>query len=390
MRIDLIFPVLPPALDGIGDHTAHLAAALAAQDHTVRVWTAQTDPAPIPGVSIERTFTCSPRHGVRDVVPAVAADPPDWLVLQYNPFSYGRWGLNLSLPGVLTALRQQCPDMRIALMVHEPFVPVESWRFAVFTLWQRWQLWRLGQSCDALFVAIAPWVDRFQSWFPQVPVIHLPVGSNIPYVSTDRTAIRSTLGLDPETFVLGLFGSGHASRLLPFVHQAAAALRTDGQDPTVLYIGAADQNVNAALGSIRTRCVGALPGPEVSRHFAAMDLYLAPFRKGVSTRRGSFLVGLQHGIATVSTVGIQTDPLLRRHNNHAFVLSADDDPGAFAAHVTALAHDPERRARTGTDGRMLFESTFAWPRLAEALTDALHSHTPASALASAAAAPPSA
>ena len=28
MKIDILFPVLPPTIDGIGDHTARLAAAL--------------------------------------------------------------------------------------------------------------------------------------------------------------------------------------------------------------------------------------------------------------------------------------------------------------------------------------------------------------------------
>ena len=46
MDIDFIFPVLPPSLDGIGDHTAHLARALAAQGGTVRVLTGLE---PLPG-----------------------------------------------------------------------------------------------------------------------------------------------------------------------------------------------------------------------------------------------------------------------------------------------------------------------------------------------------
>ncbi|MFO8100168.1 MAG: glycosyltransferase family 4 protein [Salinibacter sp.] len=371
MRIDLVFPVLPPALDGIGDHTAHLASALADEAHDVRVLTAQSQPDPIPGVQVRKAFNATPRRGIRGLLDAVVPAAPDWLVLQYNPFSYGRWGLNLSLPATLQAIRHQCPNTNIALMVHEPFVPVENWRFALFTTWQRWQLWRLGQTADVVFVSIAPWVDRFQSWFSNTPVLHLPVGSNIPHVTTDRATVRNTLGLPPDAFVVGLFGSGHASRLLPFVRHAVDRLRRAGVQPAILYVGPAGAKVEATLGPDALYKAGALPGPEVSRHFAAMDLYLAPFRKGVSTRRGSFLVGLQHGIATVSTEGSQTDPLLREHHEASFLLAPDTDAHAFGSHVETVAQDKAYRTELARSGQALFASTFAWPRIARSMLTAL-------------------
>ena len=63
MRIDLLFPVLPPTLDGIGDHTARLSSALAAHAD-VRVLAAQVDAERIPDVEVQRTFQLPPRRGV--------------------------------------------------------------------------------------------------------------------------------------------------------------------------------------------------------------------------------------------------------------------------------------------------------------------------------------
>src|SRR5207244_1468495 len=103
----------------------------------------------------------------------VEADRPDWVLLQYNPFSYGRWGLNPYLPLVMWRLRRRCPETRFALLVHEPFVPITSWKFAIETVWQRWQLWLLGQNADLIFFSIEPWAQRFRSWFPHKPVLHL-------------------------------------------------------------------------------------------------------------------------------------------------------------------------------------------------------------------------
>ena len=92
MRIHIIAAALPPQLDGIGDYTANLAAELA-HSATVTVLTGAPTPDLIPGVQVETAFSADNPRSVWNLVSRVAADPPDWVLLQYNPFSYGRWGL---------------------------------------------------------------------------------------------------------------------------------------------------------------------------------------------------------------------------------------------------------------------------------------------------------
>jgi glycosyltransferase involved in cell wall biosynthesis len=386
MTYDLIFPALPPALNGIGDYTAHLATELA-RTHEVRVLTAQADALDLrgAGVAVERAFTTGRRGAVHALVGPIAARRPDWVLLQYNPFSYGEWGLNLSLPAALGRIRAAAPSTRIALTVHEPFVPVRSLRSLVMTTWQRLQFWRLGRQADVVFCAIEPWVERFTPWFPATRVAHLPVGSNMPRVEAARTTVRGALGFGPETLVLGLFGQGHPSRMLSFVRRAIGGLRAEGRDARVLYVGPAVDVVAGALSGVPHHCTGALPGPDVSRHFAAMDLYLAPFRDGVSARRGSFLAGLQHGLATVSTTGPQTDAFLNARDGTAFLLAPDDDLAAYEAHVWSLVEDAALRARLAAGGQALYDEVFAWPRIADRMLSVLASvPAPSSPLAPAA------
>lgn len=370
MTIQLVFPTLPPAIDGIGAYTASLGEALALHAN-VTILTAASHADVGETVSVvPNAFSLDRRDGIGDLFTHVSRTSPDWVVLQYNPFSYGRWGLNLALPRALHRLRNELPDTRLAVMVHEPFVPLESWRFAVMTTWQRWQLWQLGQAADLLFFSIAPWVDRFQSWFPETEVQHLPVGSNIPTAEADRDSVRRHLSLNGESVVVGLFGSGHFSRLLPFVHRAVERLSTEHPSVDVLYIGPAGRKVRAALSDIPLRDAGILSPPDVSRHFAAMDLYLAPFRKGVSSRRGSLLVGLQHGIPTVSTYGSHTDDFFYREAERSLLLSPDNRPDVYARQVSRLAADRELRERIGQAGQEFFRSTFAWSHIAKKMIDA--------------------
>lgn len=371
IRIAMIAAALPPQLDGIGDYTANLAAELA-KSVCVTVLTGQeAHYCPIPGVAIEPTFSARHTRSVWRIAERAAADRPDWALLQYNPFSYGRWGLNLHLPLVMRALRKNLPGTRIAVMVHEPFVPVINARFAIMTTWQRWQLWMLGRNADVLFFSIEAWAKRFAQWFPGKPVSHLPVGSNIPRVPIPREEARSRLGIRDEAVVLGLFGTMHGSRLLDRVRGAAEAVCGTGREALLLYMGPQGPAVRRALGGIATITDGPLPPEEVSRRFAAVDVYLTPFIDGVSTRRTSLMTGLQHGVATVGTHGALTDTLLSEQNGCALLLADVNDPEGFNSHVLRLMEDKGFRQALGRAGQGLYENQFAWRRIAQRWFDAV-------------------
>ena len=376
MTIDLIFPVLPPTLDGIGDHTARLAEAL--ENHvTVRVRTAQATYDSIPGVEIETAFSYPPRRGVLELVDTVPADPPDWMFLQFNQFSYGRWGLNPFLPLALFQLSRRLPAMRIAVMFHEDFVPVTNWKNALMTTWQRAQFWALGQLADHVFFSIGPWIQQYNNWFPNTPVDHLPVGSNMPYVETDRIAIRGELGIASDTVVLGVFGSLHNSRLLSHIRAAGDAVQQETDDLLLLYIGPHGPGFKDAMRDLPVLDAGRLPAMEVSRHFQAMDCLLAPFTDGVSTRRGSFMTGLQHGIASVATRGPLTDEVLREADGTAVLLAPVEDPDRFAQHTLSLWQEPDRRQLIGNAGRRLYDDHFAFDATAKTLANHLSKEVPA-------------
>jgi glycosyltransferase involved in cell wall biosynthesis len=381
LKLDIITPALPPQLNGIGDYTAQLAAALVAADRpppscAVRLLTGRSRPcAPVPGASIETAFTADRPGSVRSILQLVLASRPDWLLLQYNPFSYGRWGMNLYLPRVIAEIRRLSGETRFALMVHEPFVPVINWRWAIVTTWQRWQLWQLGRIAEVVFVSIDPWARRFRRWFPAGSVQHLPVGSNIPRVATSRAVVRARLGVPDETFVLGVFGTNHPSRMLHRVRSSAEAVRREGRGVLVLYMGPHGTVVREVMGDIPCLAEGPLTPGEVSRRFSAVDCYLAPFADGVSTRRTSLMTGLQHGVAVVGTRGPATDDLLRQADGEALLLAEVDSADAFHTHVVRAADDPGLRARLGQEAELLYTREFAWEQIASRLLAALQPGT---------------
>ncbi len=370
VRITIIAAALPPQLDGIGDYSAQIAAELA-RTQDVTVLTSAPAPDPIPGVRIETAFSADAPASVQGIAKFVETNSPDWVLLQYNPFSYGKWGRNLHLPRVMAQIKRTCPQTRFALMVHEPFVPIITPQFAVMATWQRWQLWRLGQIADAVFFSIGPWAKRFGRWFPNKPVVHLPVGSNIPRVPISRKEARARLGIRGETIVLGLFGTMSAARMLGLVRDAALSLTQAGFSVQVLYVGPHQAQVCAALGDVNIIADGPAPAEEVSRRFAAMDIYLVPYSDGISTRRTTLMTALQHGIATVGTRGFLTDDLLEQQAGHAFLLTEAADSPAFCAAARKLAESANLRQELGQNAEKLHEREFAWANTVRKLCTSL-------------------
>lgn len=372
MNIDLVYPTLPPVLNGVGDHTAHLSATLADFGCRVRVITEQARHDPIRGVSVHAAFSLQRRSGILALAHAVESTPPDWLVVQFEPFSYGHWGYNPYLPLALYRAKRAVPSLRLAVLFHEVYMFPRSTRTGIMTLLHLPQFWITGRLADIALFPVEAWAHRYSRWFPQTVVGHLPVGSNMPLADADPASVRHQLGISPDAFVVGLFGSAHPSRLLSSVDRALTPVCQARRNVHVLYVGPDGDAVRRSLNSaIPMTDTGPLPGPDVSRCFGAMDLYLAPFQEGVSARRGSFLAGLQHGVATVSTRGLDTGSELLKHDGTAFQLSPADDPGHFAASVAALIHDANERNRIAREGKRYYESRHAWSTLGESLLRSL-------------------
>lgn len=369
MKIDLIVSALPPTIDGIGDYTARLAAELA-KSSRVRVLTSNRCAADaIDGVEIVPSFAHDVRRSVWNVVNDVAAARPDWVVLQFNQFSFGRWGLNPFLPLAVRAIRRRCPAARIAVTYHEDFVPKTSWKYRVMRLWQKPQFVSLGRAADVVFFSIEPWAERYRDWFGAgKPVMHLPVGSNIADAGLPRDEARARLGIANDAVALSLFGSVHPARNLPWVQAAVAAV----PNATLIYIGADVDLVRGAIGDARLIADGPLPADEVSRRIRAADISLAPFSDGLSTRRTSMMTGLQHGIATVGTHAEATGDSLHRENGRSLILAPAADVPAFAAAVASLAADPARRHKIGTLGAAFYVREFDWPAIGRRLVRALN------------------
>jgi glycosyltransferase involved in cell wall biosynthesis len=345
------------AVDGIWDHSVRLTAAVRERpDATARLYAFGR------GAEWERSAQAP-------LVTALPADA-DAVVLQYNPFSFARWGFAQWLAGRLWQLRSRPHRPVIGLMVHEPYVPMTSWRWTVMGAWQRGQLLALRAAADVVLVAVERWSGGLAPARPRRPTHHVPVGSALPDMRPARQEQRGRLGLAGDTVVLAAFGTSHPTRLTSFVERGALAVARAGHAVAVLNLGAGAPALPRLDGRVAVLTPGPLGSAELGRWLAAADIFLAPFLDGVSTRRTTLMAALQHALPVVATDGPLTDSVLRDAPEALRLVPVDDEPG-FAAAVVGLADDPAARGALSRGARALHDRSFAWPRIAGRTLDAL-------------------
>jgi glycosyltransferase involved in cell wall biosynthesis len=292
-------------------------------------------------------------------------------VVQYNPFSYGRYGFAPWLPRALRKLRARPNPPVVAVMVHEAYAHVTNPRSALISSWQRLQLRSILRNADVAFTATEALALKVDDLDPRCPVRHLPVGSNLPDGRHMRNVERRALGVRDGELVLAAFGTGHPSQLGHYLVNAANAVASERPGVVFLNLGAGVNSLKGLADNIRLVEPGELDVDRLAAMLSAADLFLAPFVDGVSTRRTTLMAALQHGLPVVGTEARQTDEILRTSRAALRLVPA----GAQRTFITAareLSRDDSGRRAMAVEARALYDAHFHWDRIQAALVEELY------------------
>ncbi len=366
-QISMLVPALPPRLDGIGDYSAIVASGLAVHhDVTLIVKDQEPAAAAVKGVATIAKFPSSHPKAILQVRDTIMQKQSQGLLVQYNPFCYGRRGLNPWLPVVLR--RIGAAGIRIGVMAHETFVVNGSPAWRVIGRLQRMQLHAIVRTCTVSYTSCDRYRDHVLSVAPGSTVRVMPIGSNIPRIDAQRHSEKARLGIPTSTTVLGMFGTTQSGVQLAFIGEAIRRCREAGHEVVLLYVGSQGGRLRDHMPANGLMDLGRLEPTDVSRALTAMDIYLATFDDGISTRRGTVMAALQHGAALVGTIGKNTDALWRTEDGTSLVLAAADNAGAFSSAVLSLVTDGRRAATMGACGTALYHRMFDWPHTVTATT----------------------
>ena len=365
--VDLIVQSLPPVHDAIGEYTSYLAAELA---HTVNVRvlsSEDTELSPIVRASVVPCFSMTGNNRFVGLSKQLLETQADAVVLQYNPFAWGRRGWAPDLIKVIRHFKTVRPDVHLGVMFHEIYAPNKGIRPRLMRLWQIRQFRSLATLADTCFFSTGLWAENEKSRRPQAVNVHLPVGANLPTPTVDRQIARSNLGIRTDALVFGLFGGGHVSKQLSWIGDAVRNVidKNTNQGPIVLlHVGGEEAFVRKELGNVPLTQTGRLDAHNATNAIAAMDIFLGPLTDGISTRRGSIIAALQAGIAVVSTAGYHTESIWTTPDAAGVLLSPANDLSAWIKNVQTLAGDQSHQKRCGIMNRKFFERNFTWSEIA--------------------------
>jgi glycosyltransferase involved in cell wall biosynthesis len=364
----LITPEYPPQPGGVGDYTKLVAEGLAAAGEEVHVWCPflSGEGHEHAGVVVHGELRGATPRGLRYLGEQLDRFPaPRRILVQWVPHGYGYRSMNLPFCFWLWNRSRRYGD-RVDIMAHECFLSFGegSWRQDAAALVHRLMTVILLRGVEWAWLSIPKWEGLLQPYKlgRQIQFQWLPVPSNIP-VASDPAAIRNIRERYARegALLIGHFGTYHrpvASVLEPILLNMKSRLA----GKTILLMGMDSQDFRSAL--IRKdpefenhiQATGPLSPDELSCHLSACDLLIQPYPYGVSTRRGSFMAGLSHGKAILTTSGHLTEPLWQDSN--AVGLAPYGDVAAFAKLVEELCADPGQRARMAVAARKLYLERF--------------------------------
>jgi len=293
-----------------------------------------------------------------------AAGDVDSLILQYDPFLYGRWGF---APWIIRDFFTARRNVRRAyVMIHETYVPIIGFKSFLMGLWQRFQLKLLVIQSRGCIVSTERWAYPFLTNIPRRPFTVIPPSSNLMDMRDQRATGRSLIGAGPRTVVVGTFQSHVRHQSLVHVSRTVNALAGEGAQVLLLQLGSGNPVVDGIDASVTVVRPGYLDTDDLSVRMAAVDVFISPLFDGVSSRRGTFIAALQHGVPVVATSGPSTDSFILEATDSVSLVH-DQDPDHFAAAVCRLVSDRGRLEQIGAGGRRLFDREFDWPVLAKRL-----------------------
>jgi glycosyltransferase involved in cell wall biosynthesis len=382
MRVGLVSAEFPPAVGGVGDHTARLASELVGRGHAVDVLTSQgtTVAAPDDRAGGARVLRLVRRWDWRIfglVARLARAQQWDVLHVQYQPGAYGLHPAITLLPRWLGAIMRQRPV--VVTTFHDLRVP---YLFPKAGPLRRWVVRQLARSSDAIVAVADSDLPALGAWTAgrrrSALLEHIPLGNHFDALppAFDGGAWRAQLGLPSGTFLLGYTGFVNRSKRLDELVRALGLLRDAGQAVHLLFIGEAvgssDPTNRAYLAEVRREIAalrldervhwtGYQPPAAVAGWLRVVDLAVLPFADGASLRRTSLIAAWSHGVPVLTTAPREAAPWLSGPTPVAAV--AEATAGGLARAIMELQACPQRRRELAAAG-LAFASRFAWPEVA--------------------------
>jgi glycosyltransferase involved in cell wall biosynthesis len=285
------------------------------------------------------------------------------LLVEYVPHAFGSKGMNLPLCVWLLGQRRS-PIVTIFHEVGCGFSLSQPVKYNLQAAVHRAMATIVVRSSRRVIVTIPRWRDLLRPLAARGCSIEVfPAFSNFSVVE-EPGAIRAVRqrALPKGGLLIGHFGS-YGANVTPMLDASMARLLENNSTVAILLLGRGGDDFRNVLTKRhphlceRVTATGTLPPDMLSVHLSACDLMLQPYPDGISGRRSSALVGLQHGRAMVSTIGELSEPYW--NDTDALLAVRAGDTEAFSVCAESALRDPELRMTLGAAAARIYKERFS-------------------------------
>jgi glycosyltransferase involved in cell wall biosynthesis len=308
LKVCMISGSYPPMKDGVGDYTAQLYNALRESlSDDISLITTETDisrDAHERGIwGIVRKWNC---RALGTIIKTLMTIRPDVVHIQYPAKGYGKRPEINFLPLIL---QLTFPRVQVISTIHE---------FTNRSLLGKLRLLISIIFSDKVIIVDKQYARDIKRFWPFAgcKLVDIPVGANImppSYLSsTEVKHLRESRGIAMVGFLICFFGVVKAGKGIELLLEAFRLVHGQYPHTKVLFIGRIDEAyfdrsikplINEHEFSSSILVTGSCPSEAISQYFAISDICVLPFEDGVSTKRGSFMAALQHGLPIITTRG---------------------------------------------------------------------------------------
>jgi len=294
--------------------------------------------------------------------------------IHYVPHMYAWNGVTFSLPLFYAWLKIK--RKKVFTFCHETVMvcALKYWRWFPFAIFNRIILTALiflsvriafstGEKAQGI-LRIFPWQRK--------KIMHIPVFSNFEEVEkteAKKETIKKQYKIDKAEIVLFFMGGLHISKLIDYVLAALDHLVATGREAKLICAGFQTDKIAGYLQPNQRHIIskivstGLVSKNTLEQLLGVADIYLCPYKKGISTRRTSALAGLSAGIPVVSTFGQETDQLFMAENRDCLLLCKDKKE--FIKEVERLAKNTNLRKAIGQNGKRFYNNNFGVKKAAK-------------------------
>ena len=349
MRFTIITRYYQPTPDGIAHHSSYIYDYLAQLGHSVQV------------IYDDGIISLIPKE-VNLLVNKINRQKPDWIIFQFNGYSYNRFGAPYWLGNLFKKITSN-PNIKLCLIIHETYIRKDkSIKLRIYRFLQKRALRISSKYAHLILTTTHLYQSRLSRLYRNSHLFFTP--SNFEKYINDLPWINQK----SDQIILGTFGNRNPQFLLSVLEQ----LEIKQLKCSFFFIGIYQpayirliKEYSQKLKFIEISRTGKLTDRNIVNYLNQLDAFilLEQVREdgggGLNTKSGSSATALCMGIPIFSTKGDFTNSQVYEDGKN-YILLDHKDFKVSAHSIYEMLKNKDLLNQIGLNGQKLYRDQFSW------------------------------